>query len=96
MSSLPLYRCQTESQPSYMSPGAEAQRGLMGQQSMMCPGHNAQSSLRGLCLRATRSGSMSQGPQLAAALRMFSASEKCWFKELFGDVFLPKLFPGYR
>lgn len=32
MSSLPLYRCQTESQPSYTSPDAEAQRGLMGQQ----------------------------------------------------------------
>ena len=94
MSSLPLYRCRTESRPSYVSPGAEAQRILMGQQSMMCPGHNAQSSLRGLCLRATRSGSMSQGPQLAAALRMLLASKKCWFKGLFGDMFLPKLFLG--
>lgn len=79
MSSLPLYRCQTESQPSYTSPGAEAQRGLSS------TGHNAQSSLTGLCLRAMRSGSMSQGPQLAAVLRMLSASEKCWFKGLFGE-----------
>lgn len=66
----------------------------MGQQSTMYPGYNAQSSLRGLCLRATRSGSMSQGLQPAAALRMLSASEKCWLKGLFGDVFLPKLFLG--
>lgn len=75
MSSLPLYRCQTESQPSYMSPGAEAQRGLMGQQSWtQCPEFP-----EGTVSGATRSGSMLQGPQLAAA------SEKFWFKGLFGE-----------
>lgn len=33
VSSLPLHRCQTESQLSYISAGVKAQMGLMGQQS---------------------------------------------------------------
>lgn len=82
MSSLPLYRCQTESQPSYTRLLVLRPREVSWDSST---GHNAQSSLRELCLRATRSGSMSQGSQLTAALRMLSASEKCWFKGLFGE-----------